>query len=94
MVGKQGSETMKGRQPSYQRVLSTKGELQESVQKAQLRDIPMEGPGSWDHYPLMPIHQEIRALGSLSTNSSPVYQRLRATPRETNFPSLIFSPCL
>lgn len=84
---------MKGRQPSYQMAFSPTGELWEPVQKAQLRDIPLEGPGSWDHYPLTPIHQETRALGSLSTNSCLVYQRLRAAPRETNFPSLSFSPC-
>lgn len=79
---------MKGRQ-----LLIPAGELWEPEQKAQLRDIPMEGPGSWDHYPLTSIHQERWALGSLSTNSCLVYQRLRTTPRETNFPSLSFSPC-
>lgn len=87
---------LKGRQPSYQTLLSPAGELREPVQKAQLKDIPMEGLGSWDHYPLTPIHQETRALRSLSlpTNSCLVYQRLKAAPRETNFPSLSFSPCL
>lgn len=64
-------------------IQSCRGALGASAEgTAQLRDIPMESPGSWDHYPLTPIHQETRALGSLSTNSCLVSQRLRATPRK------------
>lgn len=46
-----------------------------------LQGYSSQGPGSWDHYLLTPIHQGMRELESLFTHL--VCQRLRAAPKET-----------
>lgn len=86
-----GSETGKGRQPSYRPSSILRGYLGARTEHTP-QGYPNWGSGELGSLSTTPIHQGTRQLESLCANSHVVYQRLRAAPSETNFPALSFSP--